>query len=202
MERWRVSGHYFESCNCGIPCPCVFGPNPVPSEGFCQGALAWHVREGYFGAARLDAVTAVLAFRTPPGPFRAGGWTAALYVDARADAAQRAALAAIFQGKAGGGLERLAALVGTWLAVEPVPMTVTIGERRRTLAIPDILEAAIEGVAGRTGAEITVDNPWHGTAKALIVAKGERSWYRGVLGRWDNTGRSGYYATFAFANEL
>lgn len=201
MEAWRISGDYFESCNCGIPCPCVFGPNPVPSEGFCQGALVWHVRDGHFGATGLNGLTAVLAFRTPPGPFRAGGWTAALYVDARADAAQQAALAAIFQGRAGGGLERLAALVGTWLAVKPVAMAVGIEGRRRSLVIPDVLEAAVEGMAGKTGAEITVDNPWHGTAKALIVAKGERSWYRDFGLQWDNTGRSGYYATFQFAGQ-
>lgn len=199
MGTWRISGEYFESCNCGIPCPCVFGPNPVPSEGFCQGVLVWHVREGHFGPTPLAGQTAALAFRTPPGPFRAGGWTAALYVDARGDAEQQAALTTIFQGKAGGGLERLGALVGTWLAAKTVPMSVTISGRQRALVVPEILEAAIQGVAGKTGEEITVDNPWHGTATALIVAKGERSWYRDFALHWDNTGRSGYYATFQFA---
>ena len=201
MERWRISGDYFEACNCGIPCPCVFGPNPVPTEGFCVGALAWHVRDGYFGAARLDGLTAVLTFRTPPGPFRAGGWTAVLYVDQRADAAQQVALATIFQGRAGGGVERLAALIGTWLAVKPVPMTLTIEGRRRALVIPAILEASIEAVAGKSGGEITVDNPWHGTARALVVARAERNRYQDVGLQWDNTGRNGYYATFQFANE-
>ncbi len=201
MERWRISGDYFESCNCNIPCPCVFGPNPVPSKGFCEGALAWHVREGYHAATRLDGLTAVLAFRTPPGPFRAGGWTAAVYVDARADAAQQAALTTIFQGRAGGGLERLAALVETWLAVKPVPIQVTIEGRRRTLVIPAILEASIQAVPGKTGEEITVDNPWHGTAAALIVARGERSRYQDLGMHWDNSGQSGYYATFRFSHE-
>lgn len=31
--RWKISGEYFENCNCDVVCPCLFSPNaPLTSK--------------------------------------------------------------------------------------------------------------------------------------------------------------------------
>lgn len=197
IPRWTIAGEYMESCNCALPCPCVFAPNPVPTEGFCAAALAWHIAEGRYGALGLEGLDVALVFRTPPGPFRAGGWTAALYLDARASTAQREALETIFTGRAGGRLGRLADLIGTLLGVRAVRFERRVDGKTRTLRIAEALHFAIEPVEGRqAGAGIGIQNPYHATADLLVLAKSLTSHYRDWDLAWDNSGKNGYVATF------
>ena len=32
---WRIKGDWWDLCNCGIGCPCLFGENPT--LGYCEG---------------------------------------------------------------------------------------------------------------------------------------------------------------------
>jgi hypothetical protein len=41
VPAWRIRGDWFDVCKCTIPCPCTFGQ--APSEGDCEGILAWHI---------------------------------------------------------------------------------------------------------------------------------------------------------------
>ena len=49
VPHWRLVGDWFDVCKCTIPCPCTFAQ--APSEGDCEGILAWHIREGSYGSA-------------------------------------------------------------------------------------------------------------------------------------------------------
>ena len=57
IPRWHVSGDWFDVCNCTVPCPCTFAQ--APTEGECEGILAWHIREGTYGDVRLDDLNVV-----------------------------------------------------------------------------------------------------------------------------------------------
>src|SRR5437764_12520283 len=99
---WRVSGSYFEACNCDAICPCrqVGGrPGGRSTHGVCQFALSWHVLQGHADGLHLDDVAVVLAGwydeDVPDSP-----WAVSLYLDDRADAAQSQALEDIFLGRA------------------------------------------------------------------------------------------------------
>jgi hypothetical protein len=102
---WHVSGTYFEACSCDAICPCrsVGGRDGSRSTyGVCEFALSWWVQEGHFGDIRLDGLKVAMAgFYVDDEP--GSPWQVCLYVDAAGDAAQQAALADIFLGKAGGG---------------------------------------------------------------------------------------------------
>jgi hypothetical protein len=103
-DPWRVTGTYFESCNCDAVCPCrmVGGRRGGRStHGVCYGALSWRVEQGHAADVGLDGLAVAMVYRydddEPGSP-----WRLVLHVDARATPAEHRALAAIFLGDAGG----------------------------------------------------------------------------------------------------
>jgi len=102
--NWMLDGQYFEACNCDAACPCVFLSPPTTGE--CTVVIGWHIDKGVFGDIDLRGLTVVRAVYTP-GHMQEVPWTAALYLDARADEAQTAALEKIFTGKVGGSPAKL-----------------------------------------------------------------------------------------------
>lgn len=82
---WHFMGDYFESCNCDVNCPCVFG-TPAHYET-CDVTLAWHIDTGRYGETTLDGLNFAIVARTPK-QMSEGHWTMAIYVDERANAAQ------------------------------------------------------------------------------------------------------------------
>jgi hypothetical protein len=69
--------------------------------GECFGLLSWHIADGSFAGVDLSGLNVALACRyhddEPASP-----WTIVFYVDAVGDREQRAALEAIYLGRAGG----------------------------------------------------------------------------------------------------
>jgi hypothetical protein len=105
-EGWHVRGTYFESCNCDAICPCrriggVAGGRST--HGVCLGALSWLIEDGRADGVELGGLGVVLVLRysddEPGSP-----WTFFLYVDERADAAQREALEDIYLGRRDGSI--------------------------------------------------------------------------------------------------
>jgi hypothetical protein len=101
---WRLTGRYVEACNCEAICPCrkVGGRDGGRAQyQLCQFALAWTIDGGHFGDLDLAGLQAVMAGywdEDEPG----APWRVRFYVDALADEPQRAALADVFLGRAGG----------------------------------------------------------------------------------------------------
>ena len=77
-ESWKVSGTYFEACNCAAACPCVF--LSAPTEGNCTVILAWHIDQGSFGGASLNGLNVALLAHSP-GHMMQTKWKVALYLD-------------------------------------------------------------------------------------------------------------------------
>jgi hypothetical protein len=102
---WRVSGSYFEACNCEAICPCRPRGGRAGGRstfGVCDFALSWRIVEGRAAALDLSGFSVVLAGYydddEPGSP-----WRVSLYLDQHADEEQRNALTEIFLGRAGGG---------------------------------------------------------------------------------------------------
>src|SRR6187549_2695317 len=102
--RWRIEGTYLEACNCEAICPCrTVGDRKGgrSTEGVCTGALSWQIEQGSAGDDSLAGLRVVLALRydddEPGSP-----WDFFLYLDERADPAQREALEGIYLGRLGG----------------------------------------------------------------------------------------------------
>lgn len=103
-QSWRIAGSYFESCNCVAICPCrtvADVPGGRSTYGTCFGLLSWLVETGVADEVVLDGLAAALVYDydddQPGSP-----WRLHLHVDERGDERQRAALADILLGRAGG----------------------------------------------------------------------------------------------------
>ena len=127
VRHWRATGDWFDVCKCTIPCPCTFAQ--APSEGDCDGIMAWHIREGRFGDVRLDGLN-VVALSYFKGNVWAGETkaTVGIYMDERADEHQREALQMIFGGEAGGWPAEFASVIGEVRGIEYVPITFELAD--------------------------------------------------------------------------
>lgn len=134
IPEWRIRGDWFDLCNCAVGCPCVFGSNPT--RGFCDGALAWLIRDGHYGDVGLGGDLGVVAIVHFEGNVldrnREFGWI----VDERAAPPQREALAAIFGGRAGGAFAAWADLTVRTDGVEFAPVAITCTPERWTVEVP------------------------------------------------------------------
>jgi hypothetical protein len=202
---WRISGDYFENCNCDVICPCVASPlGPLmaqPTQGACEVPLAFHIDSGSYGDVTLDGLNAVVVLRTP-GPMAEGNGSVALYVDERADERQRDALTAIFSGQAGGPMGALAPLASEILGVKTVPINFRREKRRRSVEVPGIMRLAVSATPNiNPDDETWLTNAHPLFPEKIAVAVGESgSVYEDYGMRWDNSGKNGHYAPFTWSN--
>lgn len=101
VQAWSIEGRWFDVCRCAIPCPCSWAQ--PPDDEYCEGILVWHVQRGRYGDVTLDGLNVAML-----GSFRGNVWEQgrdfkqAIFMDERANDAQRAALQTIFSGQGGG----------------------------------------------------------------------------------------------------
>lgn len=103
LQSWSVAGSYYEVCSCEAICPCRRSRGEkggAPTYDPCDFALSWWIKDGRAGAVDLAGLKVVMVGRWEVKD--GNPWHVILYVDERASAAQEAALAAVFLGRAGG----------------------------------------------------------------------------------------------------
>ena len=131
---WRLSGSYFEACNCDAICPCRRqGGRKLTTGstyGVCDFALSWRMTKGRWGTLELSGLSVVLAgFYRDDEPGKP--WRVCLYVDEQATSAQHDALAKIFLGQAGGTpVRNFATAIGEVYAVRPAKIELEHRPRR------------------------------------------------------------------------
>jgi hypothetical protein len=196
-ESWKVSGTYFEACNCAAACPCVF--LSAPTEGQCTVILAWHIDEGSFGGVTLNGLNVAMLAHTP-GHMLQTKWKVALYLDEHAGADQQQALGGIFSGQAGGHLATLGPLIGEVMGVKAVPIQYLATGKERSLRIPNIAEVDIEALEGQGGSLVTIDHhpftPVPGHPAVVSTSKKLSIHDHGIS--LELSGKNGFYSPFAY----
>ena len=177
-STWNVKGLFMEACNCEAMCPCVVGNAPTP--GLCTVLLGYHVESGRKGDVTLDGLT-VVRMNFSPSHMAKGNWRGAFYIDERANPAQREALSAIFSFKPGGAFAAQAGSVAEVLGVKFVPITFEAQGRQWKMAIAGI---RVENLPRR---------PF-----PYVAAKSTHTAYKDFDLQWEISGKSGFYAPFAF----
>lgn len=163
VPRWHVVGDWFDVCRCDIPCPCEFAQ--APTDNWCEGVLAWHIREGHYGDVRLDGLS-VIAIGAFEGNLWAGEGkaTMGMFIDEQADDQQREALQMIFSGQAGGFPAQFAEFIGEVRGVEFAPIEFEVAEDLGSwrAEIPGKVLASAEALTGPTtppGERVQLLNP-------------------------------------------
>ena len=155
LADWRVRGSYFEGCNCEAICPCrsVGGrPGGPSSFGECFGALSWHIQHGHADGIDLSDLRAVMSLRYFDRVQPSTPWEVVLYVDRDGDDAQRAAIADIFLGRAGGTVARLyGPAIGEVHVVRPARITLEHVKPRKRIKVAGYLAVEAEGAASERG---------------------------------------------------
>jgi hypothetical protein len=199
-QKWRIEGDYFESCNCELLCPCLLSHAQArPTEGHCDVVLATHIARGSYGDLDLSGLNAVQALTTPAEMAKGGG-TLAVYVDSRANDAQRAALEAIFTGSAGGPPALMNAMIASRLPTTSVQINFSTDGKKFSVSIPGITESNVEGVIGAGNQVVWLENVGHPFSRRLAAAKATKSYFADHSLRFDNSGRNGHFSPISWSN--
>jgi hypothetical protein len=203
--QWRLTGDYFENCNCDVVCPCLASAAPPltsrPTREACDVALVFHIDNGSYGACSIDGLNVVVVAHTP-GPMADGNWSVAAYIDERANDEQTAALGAIFTGAEGGPMAAFAPLIGQQLGVKKLPIRYAIQGKSRSVEIPGIMQMAVEPLPTmHPSGEIwtALGHPVAPDRLALAVGR-PGSNFADYGMRWDNSGKNGHYAPISWSN--
>jgi hypothetical protein len=203
VPEWQLVGDWFDICSCDIPCPCEFAQ--APTNNACQGMLAWHIRNGHFGAIQLNDLS-LLALAAFEGNIWAGETKAVmgLFIDEKADEQQREALQSIFSGQAGGWPASFAAIIGEVRGVEFVPITFEVaGDLAFWRAeIPGKVMGRAEALTGPTtppGQRVqTINPPGSEVGPGQVATWGQSTEVRteGFGFRWTGESRSSKHIPF------
>jgi hypothetical protein len=157
FTEWTMQGVEFTNCNCAWGCPCQF--NSPPTHGDCRALCFGQVEQGRYGSVSLDGLRwgVLLAW---PQAIHFGNGTFQGIVDERADAAQRAALEAILQGRdTDPGTLIWQVFAATMTKVlptlfKPIELALDAEKRTASVRVPGLVEGRGEPIKNPvTGAE-------------------------------------------------
>jgi hypothetical protein len=142
--KWSLEADFIQACNCDYGCPCEF--SAPPTTGYCEGMVAWRIGRGNYGDVKLDGLGMGFAVHWPKA-IHEGNGTAAVFIDEKANPAQRHALMQIASGKAGGLPFEI--IVTTFTKIfEPrfLPFQFNINGRNSSVKIGDVMDVTVEPI--------------------------------------------------------
>jgi len=152
MSKWWLKAQYIETCNCAHGCPCNL--KQIPTHGGCNAVVGYKIEEGECDGVKLGGL--VLGYvGSWPGAIHHGNGRAVVYIDERADDAQRAALEEIGTGRAGPGgpFEIFASTMAEPPEVVVGPIDFELEGKRGKLEFGRLAEATVGPIIGDMGEE-------------------------------------------------
>src|SRR3954452_14794613 len=199
MSNWRLSGTYFENCNCKVTCPCAVSGFAEPGdEERCIVLLAFHIDAGEIDGVDVSGLDyAVLA--DAPGAMAEGNWRVGLLMDAAASPEQAEALAAVGSGQRGGPPAAFNPFVGEVLGMETADIEFVDDGRRHSVRIGDLADVEIEDFQAEGASEPTrLTGVPHPVSSTLTAARATRSRVRAFGIELDGVGKNGHAAPFSW----
>lgn len=200
--KWRVSGSYYEVCNCEAICPCRRQGDRGGGRSTydtCDFVLSWFVRDGHADGLDLSGLRVALAGRwdnAEPGQ----PWHVILYVDERATGDQQQALTEIFLGHAGGtALKNYARAIGEVYAVRSARIELDHTPNRERIRIASFISAETAR-AVPSSEPITCGIPGHDRPGQEIIAGRVRVADAPFDFDWE--GRCGFATDFDYRSDV
>ena len=192
-NSWKVSGIYFEACNCESVCPC-YSALP-PTEGFCDGNLAWHIQKGHYNNVQLDDLNVIMVEHCV-GLMRDNKWKCWFYVDDRATDEQYDALKQIFTAAAGGHLAKVFGNLWEVQNVERARIEMEIDGWKHRASIPDKMGMTIGKLRTEVGPTLCRLPNIHG-----VAAIAEENWYEGTELKFNFKDKNALTTTFEYSSD-
>ena len=197
---YHLEGRLLEVCNCRVLCPCWIGEDPDYKT--CDTIVAYHFDKGTVDGVDVTGRTIALLAHVP-GNILQGNWTAAVYVDDGASAAQEKALLDVYTGQKGGPVADMAKLVGKVVSVQKVPITFTVTGGSGTIKVGDAGFAELEPYKSAAGKTTTLTDTVFSTVPGAPVFVGKATRYTSKnhagLGKdIDIKGHNALQSTFVF----
>ena len=190
-ESWTLKGEMTLSCSCTVFCPCVLslGEHP-PTEDRCQTWAGVRIDQGNFENVDLAGINLGLMMDLP-GIMSRGNWTAALMIDEKAPIQAVKGLTRIFTGRVGGTTHLLSILVGQFLGVHQIPISYETNGDTRIISLEKYGGGAVTPVKGKEqDGNVIIRNSQYWIGPDVIVAKSDKSRFRGFGRNWNLAGRS------------
>jgi hypothetical protein len=197
---WRLSGTYFENCNCDVTCPCAISGFSVPGDDErCIVLLAFHVDSGDIDGVDVSGLSyAVLA--DAPGAMAEGNWRVGLLMDAAASPQQAEALAGVASGQRGGAPAGFNPFVGEVLGMESAVIEYRDDGPHHSVRIGDLADVEIEDFVPAGASEPTrITGVPHPVSSTLTAARATGSKVRAFGIELDAVGKNGHAAPFSWS---
>lgn len=191
---WKLNGQMVLACNCDVFCPCVVSLGKArPTYGYCQTWAAMKIDNGIAGNQSLDGLSFALIFDVP-GKMSEGNWKAAIYIDDRATPVQVELLTSILKGEHGGPPTVLRILVGEFIGVKQVPISMHQEGRGWKVVIPKILDGQLAPVPGVDDKkDVVIANSKYWISPDVHVLQSKQNRFRDFGRNWELTGQSAEY---------
>lgn len=195
--QYRISGSYYEACNCDAICPCR-RQNGVPggrsTYGVCDFVLSWKILKGHSGDVDLSGLSVCMAGSYVDAD-EEGPWSVFIYVDEAADDRQLAAIGQIFEGKAEGNVF-FTANIAKVLGLKRARISLDHRSGEETVRIAGIADVRVDQLVDFDG---TVscgipghDHPGRESVSSIRLADDPF--------QWDYKARCGFSTDFAYWN--
>ncbi len=197
---WSLEGTFYENCSCDAICPCTWSNMAKEATNDdCRVALLFQVDRGEIDGVDVSGTTAVMIAQTP-ALMPAGDWKVGLIIDAEASDAQTEALTHVFSGAAGGPPSGLAPLIGDFLGVEKLPVSITVDNGSAHVVVGDALDYRLTKQTSPEGDQVTLTNiTVHPGGPTLEVAEIDQADNSAFGISWSGDGLSGFSNPFSWA---
>jgi hypothetical protein len=134
---FSIQGKFYENCSCTAICPCTWSNmTQGATNDYCRAALAFSIESGEIEGTDVSGCTMMMIIDTPPMMLE-GNWTAGLVIDTSASDAQAQALGTLMSGALGGPPEALGPLMGEFLGVEMLPISIETTDGQHHVTVGD-----------------------------------------------------------------
>ncbi|MCH2626455.1 MAG: DUF1326 domain-containing protein [Acidimicrobiales bacterium] len=134
---WHLNGMYYENCSCTATCPCTWSNMQfAATTERCNATLAFAIDDGDIDGVDVSGRTFVLMVDSPP-LMSEGGWNVGVIVDDGASPEQVEALGAVVSGALGGPPAALGPLLGNFLGIEQMPVSISTENGEHTVTFGD-----------------------------------------------------------------
>jgi hypothetical protein len=157
-EKWWAKGLLFENCNCQIVCQGHVSFRQLCTHERCIGHWSIHIDEGEFSGIPLNDLNVVILYDTPQ-QMSSAGWIETLYIDERADDAQRRAIEHILTGRAGGPWVILSRFVEKRHPTRYLSIHFEDQGRKKRMWVDELFDTTVENIRGQDRSkDVVIEN--------------------------------------------